>query len=484
MQDSVGKDHRSQRGMRWTQLLLILVLLSLHLWTVGGQGQAALKVGHHNPHAVELSGGRRHTHRAVVVSRSITDSHPLGANRSCSNQQAVRAWLPSKFRQEDHHKHMHLLLCVSDNQLAHLINFLAIAFTFRYLPNPRVLIHFTCHGHLSKIFVEKFLEAECQSKPRRIFQSNDTSWRHIIKDRLGTLLEIVNNLDETDSGAMAFDLDSVWIRNMVPVFDHLSQNYDFISQGTIQEGKFNGRVISNFGGVYFKNSIGGKTLAATAWDQLNSGYEPDMPDQDFLSKSLFEIGKATQKPLPEFSFARSSEYSNSHCSVYPDTCTHIASGVNGTFILGNTSSAYLFLPQIVAPHDCSHICSSSTLLFQHCGIAKCVMEGPIEIATPNPNPNSELPEADQLHEAVETNCSQIPEFIITSAVHHIHAMIKQHTPKVKKFKTAHSVFDSSRNSHMMGQIELFVDKKRAQEMCRVYHHVCTMSEDGFVMSED
>ena len=93
-----------------------------------------------------------------VPMRSIVDSHPMGANRSCAHDKIVRDWLPNTFRTEEGEskKHIHLLLAVSDNQLAFLINWLAIAFTFNYLPSQRVLIHFSCHGHLFRHYVENY----------------------------------------------------------------------------------------------------------------------------------------------------------------------------------------------------------------------------------------------------------------------------------------------------------------------------------------
>ena len=442
------------------QQLLLLLLLALVSPRAGGEAVGET----HTP---------RRRHR-VVITRSIVDSHPHGGNRSCGNEAAVRSFLPASFRQEDSNKHIHLLLAVSDNQLAHLLNFLAIAFTFRFLPNPRVLIHFACHGHLTKLFVERYLESECQPRPQRHSSNNETAWQRIIKDRLGGFLDIVRSLDETDAGAMTFDLDSVWIRNMVSVMDSFNQNYDFIAQGGMREGKWKGRVGVNFGGVFVKNSPGGRALAAAARDELNSGLELEMPDQDYVSQALFERGKATQASLPEFAFTKSSLYSNVHCSYYPDTCTHVASGVNGTFTLdsGNSTSlaqgSYLLLPQLVAPTDCSHVCSTSTLLFQHCGIAKCSL---VDESLATPPTSTET----------EPLCSSIVEFIVTTKL--ISAIAKQ-IPPPQKFKQHHASFDSARMSHMITQVEKFVDSKRAEALCSAYSRVCKATTEGFVISED
>ena len=416
--------------------------------------------------------------------RSIVDSHPMGANRSCAHDKIVRDWLPKTFRSEEGEskKHIHLLLAVSDNQLAFLINWLAIAFTFNYLPSHRVLIHFSCHGHLSRHYVENYLLSECQRRPQRLAVANETTVKRIIKDRLGSLLEIVNGLDETDAGAMTFDLDAIWVRNMVPAFDHLSATSDFIAQGVIQDHKWGGRVITNFGGVYIKNSPAGKALCQAAMAELNNAaFDPDMPDQDTLSRALFDLGSATQAPLPEFaSITKTSEFSNDACTLYPDTCTHIASGVSGTYSLPDKSAAaataatnitgrYMFLPQMVAPIDCSHICSSSTLLFQHCGIARCVIDGGAGASGAGGG-------------ADEVACAAIPEFILTTS--YVHDIVVRNAPPVHKFKQArHGVFDSLSLDHMIKQVEKFVDRKRAAALCKVYSRICNLTTAGYLISE-
>jgi len=391
----------------------------------------------------------------------------------------VRQFLPRSFNgatEGESMRHMHLLLAVSDNQLVFLINWLAVAFTLHYLPSPRVLIHFSCHGSLTKKFVEQYLLQECEPRPKRVASSNETSWRRIIKDRLGTFLEIIHGLDDSDAGAMTFDLDSIWIRNMVPVFDTFALNYDFIAQGTMMDNAWGGRVITNFGGVYFKNSPAARALAAAAITVLNSDYEPPMPDQDVVSRVLFDLARATQKPLPEFEkMTKTSAFATDRCSMYPDTCTHTAAGVNGTFSLdpaGNQSASnspavvsgsYLFLPQIVAPLDCSHVCSTSTLLFQHCGLSRCLPDGAEK-------------------ESGELSCSAIPEFILAHS-NALHALAKQPVMQ-RKFKRApRGVFDSRTGTHMIEQVERFVDKSRAERLCKVYGKICKIDGHGFVVSE-
>ena len=375
---------------------------------------------------------------------------------------------------------MHLLLSVSDNQLPFLINFLAVAFTFNYLPSHRVLIHFSCQGHLTRNFVENHLMAECQRRPERFSRNNETMFKRIIRDRLGSLMEIVASLDDSDAGAMTFDLDSIWIRNMISAFDFLSAGADFIAQGIIKDHKWNGRVITNFGGVYIKNSPGGRALCHTAKAELNNvAFDPEAPDQDTFSRALFDLGSASQAPLPQFAaITRTSEFSNDACKMYPDTCTHIASGVSGVFSLpgastqggsssnsgggSNVTGRYLFLPQIVAPIDCSHICSSDTLLFQHCGLARCVADGTTG--------------------ADEVLCSSIPEFILTTS--NVHEIIKQLPPPKKLRKQAQTgVFDSLSLTHMMQQVERFVDKQRSVALCKVYSKICVVSTAGYIMSE-
>lgn len=396
--------------------------------------------------------------RLQPIPRSIVDSHPDGSNRTCIHAETFRQWLPGNYRPDHSGGHYHLLLAVSDGQLAFLINWLAIAFSFGYLPSHRVLIHFACHGPLSRLFVEHHLLQECSREPQRTVHSNETTWHHVVKHRLGSFLDIVLNLDETDWGALIFDLDAPWIRNMLPVFDYFGQEkmYDFMAQGSIQDEKYGGRVLANFGGAFIKNSAAGKALAARAKAALNSDWSSNWPDQDCLTKVLMADGKASQEPLAPFkALTTSSTYYNDHCRMHPNTCTWLASGVEGNFtfepIAGTSETSpirgtYSFFPQVVAPHNCDHICSDDTVLFQHCGLANCIRGGV-----------SDIP------------CEKIPEFILTT--HNVHKIMRP--PGKHNFKPApHGTFDSRTLQHMMETVNYFVDHDRFKALCAAYPTAC------------
>ena len=213
--------------------------------------------------------------KQLRIPRSIAHDHTEGGNRTCEFEKELLDFLPPHYENNESGKHLHLLLAVNDNQLAFLINWMALSFELGYLPSHRVLLHFSCHGELTTNFVEKHLLSKCEKSPERNAAASESEWRHTIKDRLGTFLDIVLSLDETDSGAMTFDVDAPWIRDMVPVFDFYSgttaasvpsgaisssssdskppvkHDYDVISQGVMVDRSdplHDGKVLVNFGG--------------------------------------------------------------------------------------------------------------------------------------------------------------------------------------------------------------------------------------------
>jgi len=459
---------------------LILVIVASILFLTSGQFAERDKK---NPEAAvsELTKGaaggaerRRRPRLSPRVPRSISHTeHPDGINRTCSHDALLKSFLPKSYRVVDNGegKHYHLLLAVNDNQLAMLINWLAVAFSLGYLPSHRVLIHFSCHGPLTHTFVEKHLLSECQKAPVRKYGQNETSWRHVIKDRLGNFLEIVEALDESDAGAISFDIDAPWIRNMIAVFDYFAKPedqdgggaFDFIAQGNLMDEMYGGRIITNFGGVLIRNTKAGKALAKNTLKALNSDYEADWPDQDYVTKALFVDGNATQVANQKLkSIAGNSEFSNEHCHKYRKTCAWLEIGAQGTFTFspGDVKGAYMFLPQLVAPHKCEHICSGSTVLFQHCGLSNCLKGEP-----------------------VESNCDSIPEFILST--HNVHKLVSQ-IPPPHGFKAApHGTFDSRALEHMLKSVRKFIDPSRVIAFCDVYPAVCRPNKlgDGIVLVE-
>jgi len=450
--------------------------------------------------------------KKMLIPRSIVHDHPDGGNRTCEYEKDLISFLPSHYQVSEAGGHYHLLLSVADTQLAFLINWLALSFEMGYLPSHRVLIHFSCDGPATRNFVEEHLLSECVKDPVRVHSTNESHWRLVIKDRLAKFLTIVEALDETDWGAMTFDVDAPWIRNMIPVFDHYSQsalsnpttsaaeehhehdslhtkavaeekekekekqgkhdmgnNYDLITQGIMidrKDIKHDGKVLVNMGGVFIKNSHAGKALARLARAGLNDikMADIDWPDQDYLTHALLDVSKATQEPLPGLKhLSKDSSYHNEHCGEHPNTCTHVSTGVHGTFSApaaatgGSKRQAaipgtYMFFPGVIAPDKCEHICSGATVMFQHCGLSNCLQE-------------------DENH-----HCHDIPEFVLKS--HQVEKVLAFDAPKVSFKPAPHGTFDSRTLEHQMKALKKFVSVPRLIAFCEVYKSVCKVNDKG------
>ena len=439
--------------------------------------------------------------KKLLIPRSIVHDHPDGGNRTCEYEKDLISFLPPHYQVSEAGGHYHLLLSVADTQLAFLINWLALSFEMGYLPSHRVLIHFSCDGPATRNFVEKHLLSECVKDSVRAHTGDESQWRLIIKDRLDKFLTIVESLDETDWGAMTFDVDAPWIRNMIPVFDHYSQgtskvstpsageenhdysrtskanekydmgnNYDLIAQGIMidrKDMKHDGKVLVNMGGVFIKNSPAGKAIARIARAGLNDVKMAmiDWPDQDYLTYALLDVSKATQEPLPSLKhLSRDSSYHNEHCTEHPNTCTHVSTGVHGTFIapVATTSSGsktqpgipgtYMLFPGVITPDKCEHICSGATVMFQHCGLSNC------------------LQEEDNHH------CHDIPEFVLKS--HQVEKVLAFDAPKVNFKPAPHGTFDSRTLEYQVKTLKKFVSISRLINFCEVYKSVCKVNDRG------
>jgi hypothetical protein len=403
--------------------------------------------------------------KQLRVPRSIVHDHHQGANRTCDYVKDLESFLPPRYQARDDGKHFHLLLSINDNQLAFAINWLALAFELKYLPSHRVLIHFSCHGEATHDFIEKHLLSKCEKQPVRHQFDDESEWRHTIKDRLATFLDIVDKLDDTDSGAMSFDIDAPWIRDMVSVFDYYSasdkHSYDVISQGVMldrpNQPEHDGKVLVNFGGIFIKSSKAGKAVAKharIALDSKDKKLDFDWPDQDYITYAMLDQGKATQKALHSLEhLAKDSSHYNDHCVEHPNTCTHVSTGVDGKFNLDNdTDGTYMFLPGAIAPNKCEHICSGATVLFQHCGMSTC------------------------LDEKNNYGCLEIPEFVLHS---HEVAKVLAFKPAKLDFKpAAFGTFDSRTLEYQTKTIRKFVSIKRLINFCLVYSSICRPNSDG------
>ena len=250
---------------------------------------------------------------------------------------------------------------------------------------------------------------------------------------------------------------------MISVYDHFSHgdggSYDFIAMGTIMKGNYDGIVITNFGSAYFKNSPAGKALAERALLYLNSKWKAAYPDQDYVTKALFDGGNFTQVPLPALEKLGEEHRSDELCKTLPKTCTWLATGVHGDYYSGGTAGHYMFLPQVVAPRECSRLCSGATTLFQHCGMSYCLpgaMEAhgvPATDAVPN------LP------------CRKIPEYILRDM--DIHKEIMSEVPPAGFKPDRNVVWDSRAQQHIIKAVAKFIDHSRVQNLCRAYPSVCT-----------
>lgn len=418
----------------------------------------------------------------LAKSLSIIHGHPQGANRTCDHVDDVKKFLPMELHRHEHSGgKYHLLLAVSDRQIAFLINWLAVAFEFGYLPSHRVVLHFACEGPGVQNFVENHLYQECEKTPQRNTSAKESTWRRVIKNRLYSFVKIFQSLEEHDYGALTFDVDAIMIRNMVSVFDHFYDRYDVVSAGTMHDQHapslkaLNGKVAVNFGGFFLKNSGPGKALAAIAYERLmttdpkQQKEEFPFPDQDYFSYAMFQVGKASQQSLPIFEhLERDSNYHTELCNHgFADTCTWIYTGVEGNMTFLNRDvvmpGKYLFFPSLVAPKDCSHICDGSTVLLQHCGIATCIETVEDEWTGVG---KSQL----------KANCGDIPEFILKT--HELKEIVKEVPSKpdhMKNWRAAPTgTFDSTAMQHQVETIHKFVSVERLHALCEVYSGVCKL----------
>ena len=199
----------------------------------------------------------------------------------------------------------------------------------------------------------------------------------------------------------------------------------------------------------------------------------DWPDQDYISHAMLDIGKATQTPLSALEhLAKDSSHYNDHCLEHPDTCTHVTTGVDGKFTLpvaasdssssgsssesgsesANVDGTYMFLPGAIAPNKCEHICSGSTVLFQHCGMSTCL-------------------DAENHY-----GCLEIPEFVLHG--HEVEKVLSFAPSKVDFKPAPHGTFDSRTLDYQVKTIRKFVSTKRLLHFCIVYKSICRANADG------
>lgn len=341
--------------------------------------------------------------------RSIT-----GVTLPCEYEALLANFLPSNMTSAAEGGAYHIVLSVSDNQLVIFLNFMSIGFALQYFSSPRLKFHFLCHGPKTTQFIEQTLRQKCRDQvyPSRQDIRRESEFHQIVKNRLHTMLDIMLTFEEEEEkqnlGVATFDLDSLWIRNFTPIWDHFSV-YDYIAMSTIMQNSYKGKLITNFGCVFYKNSMAGQALALQTRKELNSGWRARFPDQDYVTKALMQAGgEESQQPLPPLASLltdRSLIRDSVHCKLFPGvpTCGWSVTGAHGSFsfplppppvpfppfahrpitLTANATNPpvvpvkemtgrYMYLPQAVAPRNCDSICSPNTVITQHCGLAYCL----------------------------------------------------------------------------------------------------------------
>lgn len=358
----------------------------------------------------------------------------------------------------------------------------------------------------------------------RPHHSRESEFHQIVKNRLHIMLDIVTTFKEYDYGVTTFDLDAPWIRNFVAIFDHFAfgeskhsepiqstrdtsnltrpyHSYDYIAMSTIMSDKYKGKLITNFGCIFIKNSAAGKVLAMKTRKELNSPWKARFPDQDYVTKALMESGgEHTQEPIPILAPLLQKAAlikTSTPCLQNPrvSTCGWAVSGAQGTFVfqstplshhisrqttaLSATSAApalrsstdtnplkeqkgrYLYLPQAVAPRNCGSICSEGTLMTQHCGIAYCLRP-----------------------DLGNSPCNTIVEFILKTDKYLPPTVDPRDVRNITgsgNYTSAATVAtrmqdEGRRRKFMSRELLQFVDFNRLKHFCSVYPSVCESRE--------
>jgi len=349
----------------------------------------------------------------------------------CSNNDI----LPSSFRVNgnDINGHIHLVLLVNDYQVPALLNFIAMTITLQYLPSHRLMFHFICNGMRSKYFIEKILQHDC------IKIDNQIRYKHEYQKIIYKLIDIME--ENIDYATIIFDLDTIWIRNMIAFYDYLGTKHDIISisQSNNQYSKY---ISSSYSGIFFKNTLSIKKLAKIIVNNIESG---QYDNKDILNELFYTSNKicynTTQNSL--------SSASNSSFDIF--------TGVQGNFnCIDNVAGSYIYLPKYMTPSNEKDIkCNLSNVLFYHQKLEKC----------------------DNI-DYLTINCSftTSTEWIIKD--HFSHLMFSQKSniiPHIKfhnKISTSDNVFDSGVQKHLIQIIQTFVDKEKVINFCEKYSMIC------------
>ena len=403
--------------------------------------------------------------------RSIQSEESL---KVCGSEEVYLSSLPKEEQPNSSNQlKYHLLLTVTDKQLWIFVNWLSVVFMLRYLPDDRVIFHIFCpppNNQNTLVFVRNFLNMSCDVENYSVaksvnFKRKTSALRMRMKKRLLQLLNMVLFLGPEDEGAMSFDLDAIWIHNMIRFFDYHHTSYDYISQATTLRGfssSFQNNyplLVVNFGGVFFRNTPAAKSLAIACKERLQQEQWNRFPDQETISEVLFDSAKATQETYLNIVSSFYNKQIVSNDLTLKDYINYLMlSGAHGNFSLNNIIGKYLLLPGPFAMRDCQQICSSRTILFQHCGIGYCTRG-----------------------HAIDTPCDEIPEVLLHSTNINMDSL-----PQISSLDDYYKIYPkNSYHSLLNDQQKLFVVKilsfvnvSKVPIFCTFYPSVCTPSLDA------
>lgn len=367
----------------------------------------------------------------IVIIIVVVLFDQINSTIDCNNYHDI---LPSSYRVNgnDINGHIHLILLVNDYQVPALLNFIAVTITLGYLPSHRLMFHFICNGMKSTYFIEKVLQHDCIKIEQQI------RYKHEYQKIIYKLIDIME--ENIDYATVIFDLDTVWIRNMIAFYDYLGIKHDIISvsQANNQYSKY---ITSSYSSIFFKNTIGIKKLAKLLVKNIESG---QYDNKDILNEIFYTSNKICYNTT-QFSL---SSTSNS---------LDLFNGVHGKFnCVDEISGSYIYLPKFSTPSNEKEIkCNLSTVLFYHKKLDKC-------------------DNIDYL--AINCSITNSPEWIIKD--HFSHTMFSQKSNIIPHIKPSHkvssseNVFDSNLQKHLVQIIQTFVDKEKVIKFCEKYSFIC------------
>jgi hypothetical protein len=370
----------------------------------------------------------------IVISITIAiDINNSSNSSNCINNDI----LPSSYRVNgnDVNGHIHLVLLVSDYQIPTLLNFIAVTISLKYLPSHRLMFHFICNGGRVTYYIEKVLHHDCIKIEHSITYKHE--YHKIIHKLIDTMEE--NN----DYATIVYDLDTIWIRNMIALYDYLGtksnimndNGYDIIAVGQ-NNNHYNKYVTFSYSGIFFKNSKSIKELSKLVVKNLESGL---YDGKDMLSEILFSNNNKFCTNITQVPISTSSGMSL------------LQQGSHGNFkCINDITGSYMNLPLSYTPHNDNEICSKSAILFYRRKLEKC-----------------------NDFDYLSMNCSDAnsPEWIIKD--HFVHKAIPSvAAPHKHRVSSIDNTFDSNLQKYLVSIIQTYVDKEKLLKFCETYTMIC------------